>query len=208
MGDSLDLIQFHPCPIRQMLIVKDSDKVAPVKMGLFSVIEELTEHFPAGGFGRAAETAVRIEELVLRFLVGVFQPVGTDDQHLSGVVGRLLGIQTVGLVIQPKLPPCLPGQIDEAIQHGRMAFYGECPVGVILGDIDAPAPILIGGREASIVGLLPDGIGEDEVYPVETKLGDDFSGTATLQGAAIEAAGDGILDGSGTLTVFLMTFPP
>ena len=98
--------------------------------------------------------------------------------------------------------------LDEAIQHGRMAFNGECPVGIVFRDIDAHAPILVGGREASVMGFLPDGVREDEVYPVEAKLGDNFSGTATLQGAAIEAAGNRILDGSGTLAVFFMTFPP
>lgn len=89
-----------------------------------------------------------------------------------------------------------------------MTSNNKCPIGIVLWDIDALTPILVGWREAPIIGFFPDGIGEDEAYPVESELGDDLSGTAALQGLTIEAAGNRILDSPGTLAVFLVAFPP
>ena len=209
MGNSVDLSQLFLRPFGQKFFFQDADEVAPVQVDLFSVIEKLAEHLPPGCIGRTAEAAFCVEELEFRGLVLILQPVGPDDQHLAGVIlGFFFRVGAVGLVIQPQLCPGLSGQIDEAIQHGRMAVNGECPVGVISGNADRLAPVLVSGRKASVVGLFPDGVGENEVYPVEAELGDDPGGTIALQGAAIKAAEDGILNGSGTLAVFLVAFLP
>lgn len=107
-----------------MLLFQYTDEVATIQVGILSIVEELTVHLSAGSLGRAPEAALRIEKLEFRGLVLVFQPVGTDHQHLAGVVHRFAAsVDAMGLVIQPQLQPSLPGQVDKAIQHRRVANH-------------------------------------------------------------------------------------
>lgn len=65
---------------------------------------------------------------------------------------------------------------DEAVQHGRMAAYGEgVPVSAILRHEDGIAPPLIGFVVASIVGLHLQRVGQHIAYTLVAVIQDNHT---------------------------------
>ena len=185
---SLDLFKPFNRPFRKLLIVGNSEEILTVELCFFVVRKELPEYLSARFFGIAAKAACCVEILIYWVLELFVKDFGLEDQQLSFVILRLIGLNALFFAHKSEPVISFLYLIDKAVKHGRMRINAIFPhffLGNIWGD-NRPCPLLVLTGETTVIFLIKNACGKHPHCTVITEIGYDLFSPIFIQSETVE----------------------
>ena len=156
-----------------------------------------------------AEAVVGIPQLVFLTPIGFLQGIRAEHQHFTGKV--LLGPISDAMLgaKQPQLLVCLPIEVYESIQYGRMASDDDSGiVPLLMWNVVPRRPLPIGEAETLVPRKLLQRSGKHPLDALAAVFCQHGLDAFLFQVHSVEVLTDRLLDGLAAGDVCLMALPP